>query len=294
MGQNFIKKWVTAVRPYSLPASVIPVFAASALAYSEGGFNIAIAAICALFALLMQCTANLVNDLYDAKKGADREDRLGPDRLYAKGVISLREIRWAIAIFTVASVAVGSLILFYAPLWLIFVGLGCVVAAYLYTASPISFAYNGLGDVAVVIFYGVVPACVTYYLQTGAIGAPIIIISVACGAVIDTMLMVNNFRDRREDAECGKRTIVVMLGERFGRWAYFALGFLAMALTLSLLGYGILWGALLPLLYFPLFFATWLKMVRISSGERLNESLGETARNMLIFGALLTIGLALG
>ena len=108
------------------------------------------------------------------------------------------------------------------------------------------------------------------------------------------MLMVNNFRDRDEDARCDKRTVVVCLGAGVGRWGYFALGAAAVALCLTLLAGGRPWAALLPLAYLAAHTATWRKMVHIDHGEELNVCLGETARNILLFGALFTAGILLG
>ena len=150
-----------------------------------------------------------------------------------------------------------------------------------------------MGDLAVVLFFGVVPVNFTYYLQTGAWSAVSLIVSLACGLVIDTMLMVNNFRDREEDARCRKRTVVVCFGARFGSWGYLGLGIGAVALTLSLLFVGRPFAALLPLPYLGVHIATWRKMVRIDRGEALNVCLGETARNILLFGFLLIGGVLL-
>lgn len=291
-----------AVRPYSLGASVIPVAVATALAWTDGALRPAAAALCLAFALLMQCTANLVNDLWDYLKGADQPDRLGPDRAFAKGFITPRAMKAGIAVFTLAACAVGCGLLWWAAThgalryggWeLVAAGAACVVFAYFYTAGPYPLAYHGLGDVAVVVFFGLVPVLFTYYLQTGTWSGETVVAALACGLVIDTMLMVNNFRDREEDARCGKRTIVVCLGAAVGRWGYLALGTGAVALCLTLLAGGRLWAALLPLVYWALFFTTWRRMVRIDHGEALNVCLGETARNMLLFGVLFTLGILL-
>ena len=294
MKTNSFSAWVLAVRPYSLGASIIPVAVGSALAWSDGGFRPVVALLCALFAVLTQCIANLVNDLCDFRRGADRPDRLGPDRAFAKGYITLPAMKAGIACFTVAAGAVGCGLLFFGGWQLIFVGLACLFFAYVYTAGPWPLAYNGLGDVAVVAFFGIVPTGFTYLLQTGSWTPQITAAAAACGLVIDTMLWVNNFRDRAEDARCGKRTLVVLLGERVGRWGYLCLGVAALALCLSLGFDGRPWAALLPLLYGIPFFRTWSKMVRINHGDELNVCLGETARNMQLFGLLLTLGILLG
>ena len=108
------------------------------------------------------------------------------------------------------------------------------------------------------------------------------------------MLMINNFRDRDEDARCRKRTVVVLLGAAFGRWGYLLLGVAAAALCLTLAFAGRYGAALLPLLYLTLHVAAWRKMVRIDHGDALNVCLGETARNIMLFGALLTVGILIG
>lgn len=294
MKTNSLRAWIVAVRPYSFGAATIPVAVASALAFADGSFRWLPALLCWVFALLMQCTANLVNDLYDFLKGADRPDRLGPDRAFAKGFITLRAMKTGIGVLTAAACIAGLFLLWYGGWWLIFVGAACVVFAYFYTAGPYPLAYHGLGDAAVVLFFGVVPVGFTYYLQTGAWTWQTTLAALACGLVIDTMLMVNNFRDREEDARCGKRTIVVCLGAGAGRWGYLFLGTTATVLCLGFLLSERWAAALLPLVFWTLFFSTWRKMVRIDHGEALNVCLAETARNLTLFGLLLTLGLLLG
>ncbi|HIY68969.1 MAG TPA: 1,4-dihydroxy-2-naphthoate octaprenyltransferase [Candidatus Alistipes intestinigallinarum] len=303
MKTNSLAAWILAVRPYSLGNAVILILVGSALAWTDGSFHWLPALLCLVFAVLMQCTANLVNDLWDYLKGADQPDRLGPDRAFAKGYITFGAMKAGIAAFTVAACAAGLGILVWALrhdmlAWggweLVAVGVACVIFAYFYTAGPWPLAYHGLGDVAVILFFGLVPVGFTYYVQTGTWTWETILTALACGLVIDTMLMVNNFRDREEDARCGKRTVVVFLGARFGSWSYFGLGALAVVLCLTLLAGGRTWAALLPLVYLAGHISTWRKLVRIDHGDELNICLGETARNIMLFGALLTIGILLG
>lgn len=303
MKTNSLSAWILAVRPYSLGNSVILVLIGSALAWTDRGFHWLPAVLCLAFALLMQCTANLVNDLWDFLKGADQPDRLGPDRAFAKGYITLGAMKAGIAGFTLAACAAGVALLVWALHagalryggWeLVAAGAACIVFAWFYTAGPYPLAYHGLGDAAVILFFGLVPVGFTYYIQTGAWTPEVLVAALACGLVIDTMLMVNNFRDREEDARCNKRTIVVCLGAGVGRWGYLALGTAAVALCLTLLFAGRTWAALLPLPYLAAHISTWRKMVRIDHGDALNVCLGETARNILLFGALFTLGILLG
>ena len=152
MKTNSLSAWILAVRPNSLGNSVILVLIGSALAWTDRGFHWLPAVLCLAFALLMQCTANLVNDLWDFLKGADQPDRLGPDRAFAKGYITLRAMKSGIAAFTLAACAAGAGLLALSGWnwWLLLVGASCIVFAYFYTAGPWPLAYHGLGDAAVV------------------------------------------------------------------------------------------------------------------------------------------------
>lgn len=294
---------ILAIRPYSLGNSVILVLIASTLAYTAGSFHRLPALLCLCFAVCMQCTANLVNDLCDTLKGADRPDRLGPDRAAAKGLLTHAQIKRGIAFYTILACIAGLWLLKWAidnhtlayGGWELFaVGLLCVVFAFLYTAGPYALAYHGLGDLAVLVFFGLVPVTVSYYVMTGSVSAEAVIASLACGLVIDTMLMLNNFRDIEEDRKSRKNTIVVLLGRRFGLWAYLALGVVAVALCLSLSLWGHFWAGILPLVYLVAHVRTWRLMARIDHGEQLNVCLGKTARNILMFGALFAMGFLIG
>ena len=292
-----------AVRPYSLGNSVILVLTGSALAFHDGSFHRLPALLCLAFAVCMQCVANLVNDLCDAEKGADRADRLGPDRVIAQGIFTHAQIYRGIAFFTIASIIAGLGILWWALEnqtllyggWeLVTAGALCVVFAFLYTAGPFSLAYHALGDIAVIIFFGLVPVGFTYYVMTGHYTSDVFLASLACGLVIDTMLMLNNFRDIEQDKISKKYTIVVLLGKQFGSWGYLMLGVGAVAFCLMMAFSDHLWAALLPLIYLVAHVRTWREMKRIDHGEELNICLGKTARNILMFGALLAAGILLG
>jgi len=145
----------------------------------------------------------------------------------------------------------------------------------------------------VLVFFGFVPVGCTSYVLSGSWTWQTGVISAACGLAIDTLLMVNNYRDREQDARSGKRTLVVRLGARAGSGLYLALGFAAATLCLPLLCDGRIGAAALPLLYLAPHTATWRRMVRIGRGRELNAILGATSRNILLFGILLSIGLLL-
>ena len=288
-----MRAWILAARPKTLPAAAVPVLLGCALALAEGGFRWIPALLCLLFALLMQIDANLINDLFDYRKGSDRKDRLGPERACAQGWISPRAMKRGIALITATACATGLCLLFYGGTELIVVGAVCVVFAFLYTAGQYPLAYHGWGDGLVIVFFGFVPVGVTYYVLCHGWTTEVTVVSLACGLVIDTLLMVNNYRDREQDAQSGKRTLVVRFGPKAGSLAYLTLGIVASGLCLTLLSGGYFAAGLLPLAYLPFHLAAWRRMVRIREGRELNLILGKTSRNILIFGILLTAGLIL-
>ena len=282
-----------AARPKTLAGAATPVLLGCALAYADGLFQPLPALLCFLFAFLMQIDANFINDYFDYLKGSDREDRLGPERACAQGWITLDAMKRGMVATTLAACLTGLLLLFYGGPEMIPVGLLCVLFAFLYTAGPYPLAYHGWGDVLVLVFFGFVPVGCTYYVMSHRWTPEVTVASLACGLIIDTLLMVNNYRDREQDALSGKKTIVVRWGEQAGKWLYLLLGLSASWLCLSFAATGQVWAALLPQIYLLPHFLTWQRMVRIHHGKELNSILGETSRNMLLFGLLLALGLVL-
>ena len=290
---NSIKAWILAARPKTLAAAATPVLLGCALAYTDGTFQWIPAILCFLFAFSMQIDANFINDYYDYLKGSDREDRLGPERACAQGWITLSAMKKGMIFITLLSCFWGLLLLRYCGLEMIPVGLLCVLFAFLYTAGPYPLAYHGWGDVLVIVFFGFVPVGCTYYTMAHDWTWNVTIACAACGLVSDLLLMLNNYRDREQDKISGKRTLIVRLGEKAGRYAYLALGILAVGLCAFYAFNGYLMASLLPVLFLILHFTTWREMVRIHQGKALNIVLGKTARNIVVFGLLLSIGLIL-
>lgn len=290
---NSIKAWLLAARPKTLAGAATPVLLGCALAYANGWFQPVPALLCFLFAFLMQIDANFINDFFDYLKGSDREDRLGPERACAQGWITLDAMKKGIALTTMTACVVGFCLLFYSGLEMIPVGVLCILFAFLYTAGPYPLAYHGWGDVLVIIFFGFVPVGCTYYVMCHDWTWDVTITSLACGLIIDTLLMVNNYRDRDQDAKSGKKTIVVRLGAKAGQRLYLFLGLAAAWLCLLFIANGHIGAALLPQIYIVPHFKTWQRMVKINRGKELNSILGETSRNMLLFGVLLALGLML-
>lgn len=293
MKQNSIKAWLLASRPKTLTGAAIPVMTGCTLAYIYGFFNPIPAVLCFLFAFLMQIDANFINDLYDFLKGTDRADRLGPERACAQGWISPEAMKKGILVTTILASLTGVGLLWYGGWEMIPVGVLCILFAFLYTAGPYPLAYHGWGDVLVLIFFGFVPVGCTFYVMAHSWNLSVTFASLACGLLIDTLLMVNNFRDREQDAISRKRTLVVRFGARAGLIAYFLLGVIAYWCCFYFLWIGKIYAVILPQLYLLLHILTTMKMARINRGKELNLILGETSRNMFLFALLLTIGLLL-
>ncbi len=284
------KAWLLAARPKTLAAAAVPVMIGLALAFADvgtAGFKTVPAVLCIAFAFVMQIDANFVNDYFDFVRGNDDDSRLGPRRACAQGWIEPRQMLRAFIITTAAACAVGLPLVVYGGWWLVAVGALCVVFCFLYTTS---LASRGLGDALVLVFFGLVPVCMVYYLQAGTVTLEALLASLACGLVIDTLLLVNNYRDIDADARAGKRTLVVRLGVRRGRQAYLLAGVAAVAVGLTFALFGHAWSALLPVAYLVLHYGAYRRMVIINKGKALNMVLGLTARNMFVYGLLVSVG----
>ena len=292
-----LKAWLLAARPKTLTGAAVPVMIGLALAYVdarqyvEGTFSWAAAGLCLLFAFIMQIDANFINDFFDFVNGADDKDtRLGPQRACAQGWVKLDSMKKAIALTTCLACATGLPLVFYGGLEMVIVGMVCVVFCFLYTTH---LSYLGLGDVLVLVFFGIVPVCITYYIQLHTFTWQVFIASVACGLVIDALLLVNNFRDRDNDRSVGKITLVVRVGERASLWMYLGTGVVACLLGGMFWMNGHVLAFVLPLLFLVLHLFTYLKIKRIHQGGMLNTCLGETARNIFVYGLTVAIGLLL-
>jgi 1,4-dihydroxy-2-naphthoate octaprenyltransferase len=292
-----MKAWLLAARPKTLTGAAVPVMIGLSLAFVDSRnfgddvFSWLAAALCMLFAFIMQIDANFVNDFFDYARGNDDSaTRLGPLRACTQGWVSIEAMKQAIASTTVVACLVGLPLVWYGGLEMIAVGLLCVVFCFLYTTH---LSYLGLGDVLVLVFFGIVPVCCSYYVQLHVVTAEVFLASIACGLVIDALLIVNNFRDRDNDRLAGKNTIIVRLGPKAGLQLYVGVGVAAIILGGTFWMNGHILASLLPLLYLVLHLFTYLKMKRIYQGKALNLILGETARNIFIYGVLVSVGLLL-
>lgn len=286
--KNRLRAWFEAARPKTLPASVSPVLLGCALAYYDGYSTASIVILCFLVAVFAQIASNFANDYFDYKKGADNEDRLGPERAVAQGWITPKAML-AGTFITLGLACLSGLVLVCLTDWrLIFVGIAIALCVLAYSAGPFPLAYNGLGDICVLLFYGVIPVCFTYYVQTMSFSLLTLLLSIAVGLLSVNILVVNNYRDYAQDKAAGKRTTIVLFGKRFGRFFYVVNNILAFILICPLLIDAPWWVLFAFGIVFGLMFMT-SKEVFTREGKDLNMTLAHTARNVFLFALILSV-----
>ena len=297
---NSFKAWFLGIRPTSLGASLMTVLLGVGLAHGTDPehFSWAIALMCWAFAWLMHIAANLINDVVDFKRGLDKSDPERIDRIYANGLLTDRVTYTTIAVCLILGCLVGLGILYMVwdnLLWggweIVLMGAIVVACTFLYSTT---FAYHGLGDLAVLVCFGLIPVCGTFYVLTYTLTWDAVWASIVAGCSIDTLLIVNNYRDRDEDPAAGKHTSVAILGEPFGRYFYLIAGLICVAMVVLLYMDGcISWIGLLysAVPYLILHIGSWLKLNRIREGNALNVIYYESPRNFTLLGLLLTIAL---
>jgi len=317
---NSLKAWVLASRPKTLAGAAAPVIVGTALSWatlvsiSGNIFSsswIIPSSICLVFALLMQIDANFINDYFDFKKGSDTSERLGPERACAQGWITPAAMKTGITVTTILAFLCGLPLIFYGGWAMLIVGILCVLGAFLYTTR---LSYQGLGDLMVILYFGIVPVFFTWFTSTASVpdkgplasyllcGALAVVAGFAMGFVTDNLLIVNNYRDVEEDRKNGKNTLVVRLGKKAAEWLYLINGCVAVAGALLIGGWMKKYYSgtgpqiesffpfhlLIPLLFLPFLYSAHRKMVQINRGRGLNAILGKTSKNILIFSLLLT------
>jgi 1,4-dihydroxy-2-naphthoate octaprenyltransferase len=289
-----LEAWMLATRPKTLLTGVAPVAAGTAVAFAAGQFHLLAALAALLGAMLIQIGTNLANDYFDFVKGADTDERLGPQRAAQQGWISPEVLRNAmIAVFAAAFMS-GLYLVLRAGWPLLIVGLASIAAGILYTGGPKPLGYIGLGDIFVFIFFGPVAVVGTYYVQALEWSPQALLASVPVGLLATAVLVVNNLRDRTTDAKVGKRTLAVRFGPEFARLEYVAcilLSYVSVAIGYFVLDF--------PLLTFLVLASTPLagneiKSIATKDGRALNPHLGGTARLCVVFSFLLAAGFVFG
>lgn len=283
--------WIAAMRLRTLPAAVVPVAVGTAVAAatSSVAWPAALAALAG--ALAIQIGTNFANDVFDAERGADGPDRIGPTRAVSAGLISAAAMKRAmVAAFAIAA-AFGLYLVAIAGWPIVAIGIASILSGIAYTGGP-ALGYRGLGDVFVLAFFGFVAVCGTAYVQLGFVPPLAIWASIPVGALATAILVVNNLRDRTTDVRAGKRTLAVRFGRRAALAEYALLLVAAYAVPLVLAVTGRPWAAL-PLLTLPVAVIRMRALIA-TDGPALNPLLAATAQLLMLHGLLFAAGLWIG
>jgi 1,4-dihydroxy-2-naphthoate polyprenyltransferase len=287
--------WLMAARPRTLPAAVAPVLVGTALAQALDSVFHPLRFVCALLgAIFIQVGTNLSNDYSDARRGADSEDRLGPVRVTAGGLVPPRQVLIATYISFALAVLAGVYLIVVAGWELLLVGAASILAGVLYTGGPRPYGYEGLGEVFVFLFFGLVAVTGSYFVQAERLPWEAFALAVPVGLIAAAILVVNNVRDLETDRRAGKRTLAVRMGRARTRvlYAVMVYGAFVLAPVTWLFGPFRAW-MLLALLALPLAAPVVRNVRNHVDGPALNRALGDTGRLQLAFCVLLCAGLLL-
>lgn len=283
--------WVTAARPKTLWAAFAPVLLGTALAFEAGVHHWPSAGVALLGALLIQVGTNFSNDYADFLKGADTGARKGPLRVTQAGLVSAPEMRRATIVVFGLAFLVGLYLVWRGGWPVLLLGIASIISGVLYTTGRYSLAYLGLGDLFVLVFFGPVAVGGTYYVQALSVGWMVLAAGLGPGLLSVAILLANNIRDVEEDRRARKQTLVVRYGRRFGVRLYaFCIAAAALVPALLVLVTGAHAGALAALIILPLAFPNLRKLRTTRDAAALNPLLGATARLLLLYSLLFSLG----
>ena len=289
-----LRLWLVAARPRTLPAAVSPVLVGTALAGSEDVFHPLRFVAALLGSIFIQIGTNLSNDYSDARRGADTEDRLGPVRVTAGGLMPPRTVLVGTYVAFGIAVAAGAYLAAVAGWQLLVVGVAAILAGILYTGGPRPYGYEGLGELFVFLFFGVVAVAGSYYVQTEDLRWEAFALALPVGLLAAAILVVNNVRDIDTDRRAGKRTLAVKLGRDLTRRLYGAiLGLAFVAPPAIWLAGGLSAWLLLALAALPLAPPLVRAVGTRTDGPALNGALAGTGRLLAVFSILLAAGVLL-
>ncbi len=289
-----VKLWLLAARPRTLPAAIAPVLVGTSLAATEDHFRLLPFLAALIGSIFIQIGTNLSNDYSDARRGADTEERLGPVRVTAGGLMPPRRV--LVGTYVAFGVAVGAgLYLAAVAGWeLLVVGAASILAGVLYTGGPRPYGYEGLGELFVFVFFGIVAVVGSFYVQTEDLRWEAFALAVPVGLLASAILVVNNVRDIDTDRRAGKRTLAVKLGRDRARLLYAAMVIVAFGAPAATWAFGGLsaW-LLLTLAALPLAPPLIETVSSRTDGPALNGALAGTGRLLAVFSLLLSVGVLL-
>lgn len=287
-----LNPWFLALRPKTMTAAIVPVIVGTALAHARSVPVIWWIAVCAaLSACFIQIGTNLVNDALDFKKGADTEKRIGPQRVTQSGLLSSKQVMRGAAICFVAAALFGVPLVMHGGMPIVLIGLVSIALAYGYTGGPFPLAYKGLGELFVILFFGLVAVAGTFYLHAEYVDPLAILAGLQVGFLATVLIAINNLRDAPQDATVHKKTLAVRFGVGFAR---FEIAFFVIApfiMSFLWLRHGYFSAAVLPFLGFA-FARRVLKGVFTNEPSPIyNKFLAMAAGLQMVFGLALSIGL---
>lgn len=281
-------------RPKTLAAAVVPIMVASALVRAEGREVTAWVSICALLsAVFIQIGTNFINDAIDFWKGADKDTRLGDARACQSGWFTPRSVLWMGLGFFVLAMLLGLPLVFEGGWPIFWIGVISLLMGYAYTGGPYPLAYVGLGDLFVIVFFGLVAVGGVYFLQTKMYSWGAFVSGLQVGLLATVLIAINNLRDLEQDREVNKRTLAVRLGPKLGRLEVLLLILLAFTLNLYWLGQGAWLAFLLPLFALPPAVKVVFVLLNSTASREYNRLLARAAFVHMLFGVLLSIGFVL-
>ena len=288
-----LRIWAMAARPRTLPAAVAPVLVGTALAGSEGDFRPLAFCAALVGSIFIQIGTNLSNDYSDARRGADTEERLGPVRVTAGGLVPPRKVLVATWLAFAIAVAAGAYLIALVGWELLAIGAASILAGVLYTGGPRPYGYEGLGELFVFGFFGVVAVTGSYYVQTEELGWLVLGLSVPVGLLAAAILVVNNIRDLDTDRRAGKRTLAVRLGRDRARRLFVLTVTLPFAIVVTLAAIDARPELALALLAAPLVPPLVRTVSSRTDGPSLNGALARCGALLALFSLLLSAGLLL-
>lgn len=280
------------MRLRTLPVSLAGVIMAWGFCALYDNFNLTPAILCLLFALLAQIASNFANEYYDFKSGLDRKGREGPRRGVTEGDITPQAMKYATFGTLALACVIGCSLIYYGGWWLLPIGIFIALGVMAYSTGPYPLSRHGLGEVAVLFFFGIIPVTLTYYVQSLEWSLDVLLASISIGLMGANVLIVNNYRDHDDDKEVGKRTLAVIFGRGAVSNLYLFNGYIAVALM------GVTWMSMsvwtwaIPILYLIAHTAIWWQL-GIRTGARLNPLLGMTAMAMAAYSLAFAITAAI-
>ncbi len=284
--------WILALRPKTLTAALVPIAVATALVKATGVPIQWWISVDALFvSFLIQIATNFINDAIDFDKGADTETRTGPQRVTQTGLLTRRQVMVAGFACLVVALGLGVPLVFQGGWPIVVIGLVSLFLAYGYTGGPFPLAYLGLGDLFVILFFGVIAVGGTFYLHTHDYGLPAVIAGLQVGLLATVLIAINNLRDSPQDKLVGKKTLAVRFGTRFAKIEITVMAYLPFLLGMAYASPGWKWAGYAPLITVPLASRLVRGIWKAEPGPVMNRFLAQAAGLQMAFGFALALGL---